>query len=130
MIVVDSSVWIGQLRGVESRAVDKLKSIRNAATTIIVGELVLLEVLQGARDDLHAARIESDLRVFKIERMLDERVAIGAASNYRMLRSRGVTVRTTIDLIIATFCVERGHSLLHDDRDFDAMAGHLGLTIV
>ena len=130
MIVVDSSVWIGQLRGVESRAVDKLKSIRSAATTIIVGELVLLEVLQGARDDLHAARIESDLRVFKIERMLDERVAIGAASNYRMLRSRGVTVRTTIDLIIATFCVERGHSLLHDDRDFDAMAGHLGLTVV
>jgi predicted nucleic acid-binding protein len=130
MIVVDSSVWIGQLRGAESRAVDKLKSIRNPATTIIVGELVLLKVLQGARDDLHAARIESDLRVFKIERMLDERVAIGAASNYRMLRSRGVTVRTTIDLIIATFCVERGHSLLHDDRDFDAMAGHLGLTVL
>ena len=130
MIVGDSSVWIGQLRGAESRAVDKLKSIRNPATAIIVGELVLLEVLQGARDDLHAARIESDLRAFKIERMLDERVAIGAASNYRMLRSRGVTVRTTIDLIIATFCIERGHSLLHDDRAFDAMAGPLGLTVL
>jgi predicted nucleic acid-binding protein len=130
MIVVDSSVWIEQLRGAESRAVDKLRSIRNAATTIIIGDLVLLEVLQGARDDLHAARIERNLRVFKIERMLDERVAIAAASNYRMLRSRGVTVRTTIDLIIATFCAEHGHGLLHGDRDFDTMAAHLGLTIV
>jgi predicted nucleic acid-binding protein len=129
MIVVDSSVWIGQLRGAESRAVDKLKSIRNPATTIIVGELVLLEVLQGARDDLHAARIESDLRVFKIERMLDDDIAVKAARNYRILRQQGITIRTTIDLVIATFCVEREHSLLHDDRDFDAMAGHLGLTI-
>jgi predicted nucleic acid-binding protein len=130
MIVVDSSVWIGQLRGAASSAVDKLKSIRNPATTIIVGELVLLEVLQGARDDLHAARIETDLRVFKIERMLDDDVAVKAARNYRILRQQGITIRTTIDLVIATFCVERGHSLLHDDRDFDAMAGPLGLTVL
>jgi predicted nucleic acid-binding protein len=129
MIVVDSSVWIGHLRGSDTRVADKITGIRDPRTTILVGDLVLLEVLQGARDDAHAARIERSLRIFQIERMLDERIATKAASNYRMLRSRGITVRTTIDLIIATFCVERGHSLLHDDRDFDAMAAHLGLII-
>jgi predicted nucleic acid-binding protein len=96
----------------------------------LVGDLVLLEVLQGARNDRHAAQIERELRVFKIERMLDDGIAVKAAANYRALRDRGITVRKTIDLIIATFCVERGHSLLHDDRDFDPVAAHLGLRVV
>jgi predicted nucleic acid-binding protein len=91
---------------------------------------VLLEVLQGARDDRHAQDVETELRVFRIERMLNDDVAVKAARNYRMLRGRGITVHKTVDLIIATFCVERGHSLLHDHRDFDVMAPHLGLNIV
>jgi predicted nucleic acid-binding protein len=130
MIVVDSSVWIGQLRRSGSHKVDRLTNIRNPTTTILVGDLVLLEVLQGARDDRHAQDVETELRVFRIERMLNDDVAVKAARNYRMLRGRGITVHKTVDLIIATFCVERGHSLLHDDRDFDVMAPHLGLNIV
>ena len=130
MIVVDSSVWIGQLRRSGSHKVDRLKNIRNPTTTILVGDLVLLEVLQGARDDRHAQDVERELRVFRIERMLNDDVAVKAARNYRMLRGRGITVHKTVDLIIATFCVERGHSLLHDDRDFDVMAPHLGLNVV
>ena len=130
MIVVDSSIWIGLLRRSRSDRIATLESIRNPATSILVGDLVLLEVLQGARNDRHAAEIERELRVFRIERMLDDGIAVKAAANYRALRDRGITVRKTIDLIIATFCVERGHSLLHDDRDFDPLAAHLGLRLV
>src|SRR5882724_7214014 len=129
MIVVDSSVWIAQIRQTGSEAVRKLKAIEDL-TRIIVGDVVLLEVLQGTRDDLHAEKIEREMRKFKIERMLDDGIAVKAARNYRALRAHGITVRTTTDLIIATFCVERGHSLLHDDRDFDGFASHLGLVTV
>jgi len=74
--------------------------------------------------------MERNLRKFTVENMLDDGIAVNAARSYRMLRQRRITVRSTIDLIIATFCIERGHTLLHDDRDFDAMAPHLGLTIL
>jgi predicted nucleic acid-binding protein len=61
--------------------------------------------------------------------LLDDELATSAARNYRLLRSRGVTIRKTADLIIGTFCMERGHRLLHDDRDFAPMVEHLGLTL-
>jgi predicted nucleic acid-binding protein len=128
MIVVDSSVWIGQLRRTGTRAVNTLNS--SDVDDLIVGDIVLVEVLRGARDDAHAERIERDLRKFVVKSMLNDGIAVKAARNYRMLRQRGLRVRTTIDLIIATFCVEHGHSLLHDDRDFEAMAPHLGLNIL
>jgi predicted nucleic acid-binding protein len=126
MIVVDTSVWIANLRNAETRAVRILREIDDT-DAILVGDLILLEVLQGARDDEHATRIERSLRQFKIEPMLDDKLAVRAARNYRALRERGVTLRKTIDVIIGTFCLERGHELLHDDRDFDAMARHLNL---
>lgn len=129
MIVVDSSVWIAHLRGLDITPVRTLRSIDDL-DDILVGDLVLLEVLQGARDEQHAMRIEMDLREFRIERMLDEELAVRAAGHYRALRDRGVTVRKTVDLIIGTFCLERGHVLLHDDRDFDSMAVHLGLRVI
>jgi predicted nucleic acid-binding protein len=62
--------------------------------------------------------------------MLDEELAVRAAQHYRALRDRGVTIRKTIDLIIGTFCLTRGHYLLHDDRDFDPMAAQLGLHVI
>ncbi len=129
MIVVDTSVWIAHLRGVRTEPVRKLTSIERT-NEILVGDLILLEVLQGARDEAHAARIERDLRQFPIEPMLDERLAVRAAANYRELRRRGSTVRKTVDVIIGTFCLERGHALLHDDRDFDPFAMHLGMQVV
>ena len=130
MVLVDSSVWIGHLRGSETRAVRKLGEFQRAHRALLVGDLILLEVLQGARDETHAARIERDLRKFRIEPMADAEIALKAARNYRTLRQNGITVRTTIDLVIATFCVERGHWLLHDDRDFDAIAAPLGLVVL
>jgi predicted nucleic acid-binding protein len=130
MIVVDSSVWIAQLRRGETPALRKFREIEDPFEAILVGDLVLLEVLQGARDEAHARTIELMLRKFAIEPMLDEVIAVKAAVNYRMLRSVGITLGKTVDLIIATFCAERGHSLLHDDRDFDLIAPHLGLAIV
>jgi len=127
---VDSSVWIAQLRRSGSYAVEKLRSVRNPTAAILVGDLVLLEVLQGARDERHAREIETELRVFRAAPMLGTDIAVKAASNYRMLRGRGITVQGTTDLIIATFCVEHGHILLHEDNDFDVMAPHIGLKVV
>jgi predicted nucleic acid-binding protein len=128
LIVVDSSVWIGHLRNLDTRAVRALRSIEDP-DTIIVGDIVLLEVLQGARNQARATRIENDLRRFQIEPMLDDNLAIRAARNYRTLRERGVTIRKTIDVIIATFCLERNRALLHDDRDFEAFVA-LGLRVI
>jgi predicted nucleic acid-binding protein len=128
MIVVDSSVWIANLRNLDSAAVQKLRSLSNPRE-IIVGDIVLLEVLQGARDERHAAIIEQSLRQFEIQSMLGEIIAVQAAQNYRRLREQGVTVRKAADLIIGTFCIEGGHLLLHEDRDFDAMAEWLGLAV-
>jgi predicted nucleic acid-binding protein len=102
MIVVDSSVWVGQLRRSGSYAVEKLRAVVNPTATLLVGDLVLLEVLQGARDERHAHEI-AELRVFRVERMLDSTIAVKAADNYRMLRGRGTTIEGTVDLIIATF---------------------------
>jgi predicted nucleic acid-binding protein len=127
VILVDSSVWIAHLRGSLTSATAKLE----AAVTfepILVGDLILLEVLQGARDELAAARIERGLRRFEVVPLLDADLAPRAARNCRRLRDMGITIRKTNDIIIGTFCIERGCSLLHDDRDFVAMEEHLGLA--
>lgn len=97
---------------------------------VLVGDLILLEVLQGARDEAHASRIERLLRSFQIVPMLDDEVAVQAARNFRTLRAEGLTIRKTVDLIIGTFCIVQGYSLLHDDRDFLPMEEHLGLRTV
>lgn len=128
MIVPDSSVLIALIRGEATPQVEYLRAFADP-NAIVVGDLVLLEVLQGARGDAHARRIERDLRVFETAQMLNVDIAIKAASNYRKLRALGVTVRKTVDLIIGTFCIENDHQLLHDDRDFDPMVAHLGLRL-
>jgi predicted nucleic acid-binding protein len=129
MIVVDSSVWIAHLRNMRIPAVVKLRAIADPLD-IILGDIVLLEVLQGARDDAHAATIERNLRQFDIAAMLDEGLAVQAARYYRILRDRGVTVRKTIDVIIGAYCLEHECELLHDDRDFEPMARYLGLRVL
>jgi len=129
MIVVDSSVWIAQLRGRATAAVARLEQIVDDGD-VLVGDLVLLEILQGARDDAHAARIEREMRRFPIASMSSAALAVEVARFYRQLRDRGVTVRKTIDIIIGGFCIANGHALLHDDRDFDAMERYLGLQVI
>lgn len=126
MIVVDSSVWIALLRGEASPPVAQLMAIENTSE-ILIGDLILTEVLQGARDDKHAATIETLMSAFPVVPLLGPSLAPRAAANYRLLRRRGVTVRKTIDVMIATYCIEHGHLLLHQDRDFDPMVQHCGL---
>jgi predicted nucleic acid-binding protein len=126
MIVVDSSVWIAHLRETDSVSVGKLRHLDDTQE-ILVGDLILLEVLQGALNEPHAQLIERNLRQFTIVPMLDPATAVEAARNYRMLRQRGITIRRTVDMIIGTFCILGGHALLHDDRDFDPMVRYLGL---
>jgi predicted nucleic acid-binding protein len=97
---------------------------------LLVGDIVVLEVLRGARSTSHARQIEDALRRFDIVPMLGERLAVKAAENYRLLRGLGITVRKVPDLIIGTYCIEHRHTLLHDDHDFEPMHEHLGLQVL
>lgn len=130
MILVDSSVWIDHLRNSLTGPVAHLRSLISRDDELLVGDLVLCEVLQGLRNDEEARLVEEALREFEVVSLVDPELAVKAATNYRFLRSRGYTVRRTIDLIIGTFCIERGHSLLHGDRDFTPMERFLGLQTI
>ena len=129
MIVVDTSVWIDHLNDIATPEVETLRGLVGLEP-ILVGDLILCEVLQGLRTDREAAQVESALRRFEVASMLDAGLAVRAAQFYRLLRGKGITIRKTIDLIIATFCIERGHALLHADRDFDPFEQRLGLHVL
>lgn len=129
MIVVDSSVWIPFFNGKKTPHTSKLLSLIGEEP-LLVGDLILCEVLQGARTEEHARRLQRELGKFDIEPMLNPDLAVAAARNYRMLRGEGFTVRKTIDLVIGTFCIANRHVLLHDDRDFEPMERYLGLKVV
>jgi predicted nucleic acid-binding protein len=129
MILVDSSVWIDLLNNVVTEPVRRLRELI-PTTPLLVGDLILLEVLQGLRNESQARLVERSLRRFDAISLLDPELAVRAAVNYRFLRRRGITIRKTIDLIIGTFCIERGHALLHSDRDFEPMQRLLGLETV
>jgi predicted nucleic acid-binding protein len=95
-----------------------------------VGDLILMEVLMGARDEAAAARIDQAMRQFEVVSLMGPDIAGEAARNYRFLRRLGVTIRTGIDVVIGTWCIRHGHTLLHDDRDFAPMERHLGLSVL
>jgi predicted nucleic acid-binding protein len=128
LILVDSSVWIAQLRGRTTPQTVKLATAA-ASGPLLIGDLILLEVLQGARDDTHATRIERALRQNIVVSLMDPDLASRAARNYRRLRDVGITIRKTADIIIGTWCIERRHTLLHDDREFVPMQAYLGLKV-
>jgi len=128
MIVADSSVWIDHLRDHQSLMVARLRRAI-ASGDLLLGDVILLELLQGAGNDQRAGRLQRELGAFPIAAMLDPGVAVAAAGNFRRLRVKGITVRRTMDLIIATFCIEHGHALLHSNRDFRPFAKHLGLMM-
>ena len=126
MIVVDTSVWIDYFNGVVTRETALLDALLGVEP-IVIGDLILAEVLQGfgAEGDARKARTALDRLLF--QPMVGRDVALASARNYRALRARGVTVRKTIDMLIATFCLENGHRLLHADRDFVPIVEQLGL---
>ena len=129
MVVVDSSVWIDYLNDAATSQTARLDGLIGHEA-ILVGDIILCEVLQGFRSEAEARRVEALLRGFDLVPMLDPELALRVAANYRALRRLGVTVRKTADLIIGTFCIERNHELLHDDRDFAPMEQHLGLRVL
>ncbi|WP_428539836.1 type II toxin-antitoxin system VapC family toxin [Rhodopila sp.] len=129
MIVVDSSVWIAALRNQPTPAAMRLLDL-SLHEPLLVGDLVMAKVPEGARDEPHAARIERNLRQHVVRSIVSPDIAVNAARNFRMMRARGFTVRKAIDLLIGTFCIEHGHRLLHDDRDYEPMESQLGLMVV
>lgn len=127
MIVVDSSVWISHFANVIHPEVALLRRFEGVET-ILVGDVILVELLKGARSEAVARRIEASLGKFDQASMMGFDIARLAAANYRELRARGVTIRSSIDLIVGTYCLVHGHALLHRDRDFDHFE-RLGLLV-
>jgi predicted nucleic acid-binding protein len=126
MVIVDSSVWIDYFNG---RDIPEVATLDRLLETELlgVGNLILAEVLQGFRQDKDyqtAKRLLTSLTVFE---MLGAEMAMKSADNFRGLRKRRITVRKTIDVMIATFCIENGHKLLFSNKDFAPFVEHLGL---
>lgn len=128
MLVVDSSVWIDYFNGRITPQTDFLHSSLGVRS-ILVGDIILAEVLQGFRRDADFEQARQALGKFPQVAMLNPALALQSARNYRLLRSYGITVRKTIDCFIATFCLAHGHDLLHSDTDFDPFEKHLGLRV-
>ncbi|MAT98693.1 MAG: VapC toxin family PIN domain ribonuclease [Anaerolineaceae bacterium] len=128
-LLVDSSVWIDYFNGQTTAQTDHLDAILGQRE-IVIGDLILAEVLQGFRrqKDFEQARVA--LLRFPVLPMVGQEFAIQSAKNYRTLRANGITIRKTIDCLIATFCIENGFQLLHSDRDFDPFAEHFNLQVV
>ncbi len=127
---MDTSVWIDRFRDrAEQPHVRRLRDVE-ASEAVLVGDLVLLEVLQGAADEARAGKMERAMRSLDVVTLLNGELAALAAAHFRALRGRGVTLRSTADLVIGTWCIATGVPLLHNDRGFDAMQRHLGLRVV
>jgi predicted nucleic acid-binding protein len=126
MILVDSSVWINYFNGISTWQTDLLDSYLSNIP-VIIGDLILTEVLQGFKANKDYETAKNLLSTLPFRQIGGYNVAIQSAQNYRILRKSGVTVRKTIDVIIGTFCIMEGLSLLHDDRDFDPMVSHFAL---
>lgn len=129
MILVDTSVWIEYFNGKESEHADALDEAL-VAGTVVIGDLILLEILQGFRNDSDYQKAKTMLANIEQFEMLGRRMVAKCATNYRTLRKKGFTVRRTTDVIIATFCIENKIPLLCQDRDFVPFVEKLGLVPV
>jgi predicted nucleic acid-binding protein len=122
-------VWIDYFRGAITRQTEKLDSFLGNEP-LAIGDLILTEVLQGFSDEGDFNEAMKLLIALTVVELGGRDIAIQAARNFRVLRARGVTVRKTIDSVIATRCIESGYDLLHSDRDFDPFVKYLGLRAV
>jgi predicted nucleic acid-binding protein len=129
MILVDTSVWIDYFNGSDTPETSILDALLGTEP-LLIGDLILVEVLQGFRSDAELARAARLLAVLEFHELVGREVALSSAFNYRSLRARGVTVRKTIAVIIGTWCILNNHQILHRDRDFDPLEKHLGLQVV
>ena len=128
MIMVDSSVWIDYFNGNSTWQTNLLDNLLSS-TPIIMGDLIFTEILQGFRYDKEYKAAKSYLDELPFRQMGGYNVAVKSANIYRELRKQGITVRKTLDVIIATFCIIEGLTLLHDDRDFDPISTHFLLKV-
>jgi predicted nucleic acid-binding protein len=129
MVIVDTSVWVDYLRGAstaETIWIDR----EIGRGTLAITDLILCEVLQGTPDSRAFALARDQLMTLPVFSTGGANLAVTAASHYRTLRGRGRTVRKTIDCLIASFCLTYGHTLLHNDRDYDAFEQELGLSVL
>lgn len=126
MLLVDSSVWVDYFNGQSTRETDHLDRLLGIEP-VAIGDLILVEVLQGFRDDRSYDAAKELLSTLTAYDLLGADRSIAVAENCRKLRKKGVTVRKTTDAIIATFCIEKRFPLLFSDRDFHPFVKHLGL---
>ncbi len=129
MVIIDTTVWIDYLNGVQTPQTDWL-DVEVERQRLGLTDLILCEVLQGVRDERRAAEVKAAWLQFEVFTMGGVDLAVQAAQNYRTLRGLGRTVRKTIDVLIATFCLMNDHTLLHNDRDYDALERVLNLRVV
>ena len=129
MVIVDTSVWIDYLNDKANPQTLWLE-FAIGYKSLGLSSLILCEVLQGFRDNHEALRTRGMLLEFPVFDTGNMHLALQSAENYRFLRRKGVTIHSTIDCIIATFCIEHGHQLLHKDSDFDYFEEHLGLRVL
>ncbi len=130
MIVVDTSVWVDFFRDTPSPQVELLDELIQSDAGVGLTDVVLTEILQGLRDDRQAGRVERRMRAFDIFRLQDLEDFTRAAALYRRVRGRGVTIRRTLDCLIASVCVREDVPLLHADSDFDRLAACTPLRVV
>ena len=131
MILVDSSVWIDLFRGISTSQTRYLQlALQDSYSELAIGDLIMLEVLQGFRSDDEARTAQSAFASLGCLDLGGIESVSAAAGNYRKLRQKGITIRSTIDCLIATFCIENTIALLHNDRDFDPFEQHLGLQVI
>jgi predicted nucleic acid-binding protein len=129
MLLIDSTVWVDYFNGRTTPQTDYL-NIAVASEPILIGDLILAEVLQGFQRDSDFEQARRTLAKFTTASMVTPALAVQSAQNYRFLRKKGVTIRKTIDILIATFCIENDHAILHSDNDFIPCEQHLGLRVV
>jgi predicted nucleic acid-binding protein len=128
MVVVDSGVWIDFFNGADTPQRNVLRELlMHGEVALIVPDLVLYEVLRGFRRERDYLQAEALMLSMTVESTGGQALAQRAATHYRSLREQGVTVRKSIDVLLATFCIARGYTLLHRDRDFNAFEELRGL---
>ena len=129
MVIVDTSVWIEYFRGGLPRIVEKVDQSLTQ-DLVGIGDLVFCEIMQGVRSPRERREVSDLLLSLPQFDMVGFNIAQKSAANYRLLRSKGLTVRKTIDVLIGTFCAEHGFRIVHNDSDFDLMARHIGLEVL
>ena len=129
MVLVDTTVWVDYLNGNATAQTDWLER-ELSRQRLGLTDLILTEVLQGLHTEREAADTRRELLKFEVFTTGGVVLAVAAARNYRLLRSKGRTVRRTIDAWIATFCLLNNHSLLHNDSDFEPFEAFLGLSVI